>query len=211
MATLNSDRAQAGWRFWLLWMGACIVGVFVYALMIPFIVAAMNAIAPAQQAGSGAPGQTWTGVAIALIGSGTLGAVIGLAQWLVLRRYLRGSGWWVLATAIGYAVPLALGPLFPLPQPPWLAGGMMFLLFGIVLGVLQWLVLRGRVQKAGWWVAISIVSWLAAFALIGAVIVSGLYAEPFDLYAAFLVPVALAGAGIVWVLRRAAPVVQATV
>ncbi len=85
----------------------------------------------------------------------------------------------------------------------------MFLTFGVILGILQWLTLRGRVYQAGWWVAISIAGWLAAFALTGAAIVSGLYVEPFDMLAAFIVPIAIAGAGIIWLLRRAAPTTAA--
>jgi hypothetical protein len=37
------------------------------------------------------------------------GLVVGVAQWLVLRRYISHSGWWVLASAIGGAVHGAVG------------------------------------------------------------------------------------------------------
>lgn len=204
MATLSFDRAQPGWRFWLIWMGASTAGVIVYALIIPVLFGVINALAPMQQLENITPEQRWVGVAIALLGYGALGAAIGLAQWLVLRRYLRGTGWWVLATLLGYALPFILIRSMPPSEQPWLAGTSMFLMLGTTLGILQWLVLRGRVRHAGWWIAISIAGWLAAFALTGAAIVSGLYVEPFDLLAAFLVPVAVAGAGIVWLLRRAA-------
>ena len=210
MATLNLDRAQPGWRFWLLWMGASIAAAVAYTLTIPVIIAIVSTLAPMQQDENLAPEQSWIGIAIGLLTSGALGAAIGLAQWLVIRRYLRGVGWWVLATAIGYAIPLALGRISPLREPPWLAGSVMFLLFGIVLGVPQWLVLRGRVQTAGWWIAFSIGGWLLPYALTGILVLSGLYVEPFDLLAAFFVPVAVAGAGIVWLLQRSAPVIQAT-
>ena len=62
------------------------------------------------------------------------GAVLGFAQWLVLRRYIqRMTRWeWVLATALGG---------FP------------------VLGFGQWLVLRRYIQKAGWWALANAVAW----------------------------------------------------
>lgn len=39
-----------------------------------------------------------------------VGAVVlvGIAQWFVLRRQVRGSGWWILASAIGVALGMAL-------------------------------------------------------------------------------------------------------
>ncbi len=208
MATLTVDRAQSGWRFWLLWMGASIAGVIVYGLVTPVIFGVINMLAPMQPENI-PPEQRWIGFAIGLLGSAALGAAIGAAQWLVIRRYLRGVGWWVLATMIGYAVPLSFGLIMPIREPPWLVGVSMFLTFGVILGILQWLTLRGRVYQAGWWVAISIGGWLAAFALTGAAIVSGLYVEPFDMLAAFIVPIAIAGAGIIWLLRRAAPTTAA--
>ncbi len=210
MATLNFDRAQPGWRFWLLWMGASIAGVIVlYGLVFSVIIYVLSALVPMQQIQNTAPGQQWTGIVIGLFSFAAIGAAIGAAQWLVLRRYVRGAGWWVLATMIGYGVPLVAGPLLSFRKPPWLAGVSMFLTFGVILGILQWLTLRGRVYQAGWWVAISILGWLAAYALAGVAIVSGLYVEPFDLLAAFFVPVAVAGAGIIWLLRQSALIIQA--
>ena len=38
------------------------------------------------------------------------GAISGLGQWLVLRQSVRRAGWWVLATALGWGVPLSLRP-----------------------------------------------------------------------------------------------------
>lgn len=211
MATLTVDRAQPGWRFWLLWMVASIAAAVAYTLIIPVVIGVANVLAPLQQVESITPEQRWIGIAINLLAYAVLGAAIGLAQWLTLRRYLRGVGWWVLATLIGYAVPLSVEPIMPIREPPWLAGLAIFLMFGAILGILQWLTLRGRVLQAGWWIAFSIGGWAVAYALTGIFVLSGLYdVEAFDLLSAFFVPIAVAGAGIVWLLRRTAPVIQAT-
>jgi len=37
------------------------------------------------------------------------GAVAGVAQWLLLRRQVRRAGWWILASAAGWAVGWAVG------------------------------------------------------------------------------------------------------
>ena len=39
------------------------------------------------------------------------GVVLGLAQWLVLRRQASSTGWWVPASAVGYAIGLPIAIL----------------------------------------------------------------------------------------------------
>ena len=39
----------------------------------------------------------------------------------------------------------------------WLVG---WVLVGVGMGVAQWLVLRGRVARAGWWVVASVMGWI---------------------------------------------------
>ena len=42
-----------------------------------------------------------------------IGAVTGLAQWLVLRRWVPRAGWWVLASVLGWGlVRLIAGEVF---------------------------------------------------------------------------------------------------
>jgi hypothetical protein len=133
-----------------------------------------------------------------------MGALFGLAQWLVLRRVLPAMRAWVLTTAIGYVVVFGLIPFIRFDAIPQLGGVFFFLMFGVVIGVAQWIVLRGRVHQAGWWIAISAAGWALAFLLIGAAYLSGLYVEPFDMLAAFLVPTIVTGGGMLWLLQRPA-------
>ena len=37
-------------------------------------------------------------------GGAAIGAVLGIAQWIVLRRHVAQAGWWVLASALAWAV-----------------------------------------------------------------------------------------------------------
>jgi hypothetical protein len=198
MTTSSIERAQPGWRFWLVWVFATFAGVVGYVFVIPPILNAVGELL------GGVRSQVWIGIAIGAISAVALGATIGAAQWLVLRRQLPRTGWWVLATAIGYSIPLVFGSPMGGLEPPWLAGAAMFLEFGVLLGALQWLVLRGRVERAGWWIAFSVAGWVFAAALIDIAYISGLNVEPFDLFAAFIVPLATAGGGMAWLLRRTA-------
>jgi hypothetical protein len=84
--------------------------------------------------------------------------VIGVLQWAVLRRYLRQAGWWILASALGWAagwgIVIAIAPLgIGLLAEP---------LLGAATGMLQWLVLRRQLRQAGWWIVVSTLGWTVA-------------------------------------------------
>src|SRR3954466_6419439 len=83
-------KSEAAWRFWAGWglafLGFPLGGLAAYALV-------GGITTPLEGA----------------IGGAAAGAVIGLAQWLVLRRRLALSPWWIAATAAGMGAGLALG------------------------------------------------------------------------------------------------------
>ncbi len=197
MTILHWQQTHAGWSLWLRWMLATIAGAIVLLIALIPVTRLIVGLMPARpEAEVQSP---------LFLGMGLLGAAIGLAQWFVLRRLIQHAGWWVPATMAGYGAPYLLNLLLP-GEALGLAGPTsMFLAFGLVLGIGQWLVLRGQLPYAAWWIVVSLAGWLLAFALIGLAIVSGLYVEPFDMLAAFFVPVAVAGAGIVRLLRRGKP------
>jgi len=98
------------------------------------------------------------------IGAVLLGPVfvasIGLAQWVVLRRYIQKAGWWVLANAIawplGVAVPFAGLAMLPEAVPVAVrvvvgvvSGVLMGVVVGAITGVaLAWL-LRAHPSFSG--------------------------------------------------------------
>ena len=200
MSTKVSETGRLDWKFWLWWIVASIGSAIVFLIVMFPLNLLFAQIAPDQSA---APPLALS-VALTAISSAVMGALFGLAQWLVLRRFLPAMRAWVLATAIGYVLVFGLIPLIHFDAIPQLGGTFAFLMFGVVLGVAQWIVLRGRVSQAGWWIAISIAGWVLAFLLIGAAYLSGLYVEPFDMLAAFLVPTIVTGGGMLWLLRRTA-------
>jgi len=112
-----------------------------------------------------------------------LGLVLGIAQWLVLRRHLPGVGWWVPATLAGCAVvgSLKWGQGMVMEQVmmslgdmggvgPWVWIGLSSIpdgLTGLVIGLAQWLVLQNRLPRAGRWVLINVVAWIIAAIVFG--------------------------------------------
>lgn len=100
------------------------------------------------------------------LGGGLItGAVIGAAQWLVLRQWVAVSPLWIAATAAGLGAGLALGiaafgtgnELVPLLTRAACAGAL--------IGVLQWMVLRPVVPGSVWWVLVVAVGWKIGWAV----------------------------------------------
>lgn len=121
------------------------------------------------------------------------GAVVGLAQWVVLREPLPAvtARAWIVATIVGAVVAWALGMIpstlgsssqgvsaSPPPEPSsailfGLAAGM-GAVAGVILATAQWWVLRRHVGSAGLWLAGNAIAWGVAmpmiFWLVGATI-----------------------------------------
>ncbi|MCP3962659.1 MAG: VanZ family protein [bacterium] len=138
-----------GWRVWFLWLmaGAFGWGEGVYWAWFssgdPKILQSIPTVI------SGG----YLGVAVG-------GVLIGVLQWLVLRRHVTRAGRWVFASlgaaAVVGAVVFGVGVVDA--EAGWIGG---VSVFGTVVGVLQWLVLRRQIpgraggcwpaRWAGWW------------------------------------------------------------
>lgn len=92
----------------------------------------------------------------ALTGAPTVGAVIGITQWLVLRPQVHQAGWWILASTTGWAMGTAVVTLVFPPEVEVMAGAVL----GALTGLAQWFVLRRWVRQAGWWIITSTLGWL---------------------------------------------------
>ena len=103
-------------------------------------------------------------VAIGALHTAVIGALIGAVQWLVLRRWLAGAGWWVAASAAGMALGggAAFAASFATGADviqPWALA-----VLGAPLGIAQWLVLRRWLAGAGWWVPLNVLGLPVSFA-----------------------------------------------
>lgn len=84
-----------------------------------------------------------------------IGAVVGVLQWLVLRPLIRRDGWWIPASAAGWAGGAGLVVFLLRPENPVVAPA----IIGAGIGLAQWLVLRWQVSRAWWWIVVSILGW----------------------------------------------------
>jgi len=160
-----------------------------------------------------------------------IGAVVGCAQWLMLRKRIALSGWWVLACAIGLGLPAIVNLIASgvglLPHFPGGDGGRILgwtslgIIGGLVSGLLQMPLLKPRFAKAGWWIAASSAGWglsllAASTALALVTIVSSSVAGSSSIVAAILTgltffaggllfPISLGvatGVGLLWIAKR---------
>jgi hypothetical protein len=84
-----------------------------------------------------------------------VGALVGAAQWVVVRPLIRRDGWWIPASAAGWAAGRAIVVTV---LPPG-TGGVAEATIGALFGIAQWLVLRGQVYGAWWWIVVSTLGW----------------------------------------------------
>jgi hypothetical protein len=91
-----------------------------------------------------------------------VGLLIGFSQWMVLRRYLTTSADWVLAGGTAWAVGYALGLLLIQNlSGTFLAGISAYIIFGAIVALVQWPMLRREIPSLLTWLVVNILGWAA--------------------------------------------------
>ncbi|BAY38580.1 serine/threonine kinase [Nostoc sp. NIES-2111] len=93
----------------------------------------------------------------------TIGLTIGYMQALVLRRQIPISEkQWILGTTFGVCLSLMLSGKDPENSLFWV---------GLVVGIIQWWILRPVVKQAGWWIIVNaLLGWIGGIFTGGALI-----------------------------------------
>jgi hypothetical protein len=212
---MNTERTNIGTGFWLQWVLASMLGFAVGAAMGN---AVANSIPPMTCTQSSSDSlidrltnfpciQPSLGLVLIVI---ILGLAGGFMQWLVLRRRIAGTGWWVPASTLGFPVALVMAEgamrLVGIPSPILLG-----VLFGILSGILPWLVLRRQVARAGWWVPAHLLGSLVGGAMgivaFHVMALIGFYQFPWAAAGAMFGAGlgAITGITLVWLLRQPVP------
>jgi hypothetical protein len=139
------------------------------------------------------------------------GALIGVAQWLVLRNYVTNSADWVLHLAGSWVVGYSLGLLVvDFLGSSFLGPILVYILFGLIIAVFQWPVLRREIPHLWVWVLANVIGWtLGAF--LSQLAIAGLFgAKPGSPVVTMLVNMAvtglvaglITGLALVWIVRK---------
>ena len=159
---------QGGWtttarRMWL-WPVSALVGFPIGGLVADVVVDGVDSVGAAIVAG--------------LIA----GAIVGVAQWFTLRRWV--SWLWIAATTAGMAVGLAAGAALVDYGISRADLALMGAVTGVGVGVLQSLVLaRHRVPGAFWWALANPPAWAVAW-VVSSYVISRNIGERFPVFGA---------------------------
>jgi hypothetical protein len=94
------------------------------------------------------------------------GFLIGLAQWFVLRKYVNGVSDWIWAAGASWAVGYALGLLIINGLTgTGLDGFIGYILFGAIVALVQWPILRREIPNVWMWISANVIGWTAGFFL----------------------------------------------
>ena len=132
-----------------------------------------------------------------------IGVVLGFAQWIVIRRVLRGSAVWVVATAVGLSLGYCVGfklinrvsiPCHPLEDLPWvmeyrslvpienfISWEAELIAQSLAMALTQYVTLRRWVERAGLWIVATVVSYTLAFPFGCVITKQVLRGQPMDL------------------------------
>jgi hypothetical protein len=191
MNILKATHKHAPQGFWLWWLAATLAGTIIgMAIVFLGLTTLLNSSS-----------QAVYGFVIGAV----FGATVGTAQWLVLRRVFERVGWWVLLTFIGWVVFWELNIMNLLVE----AKGIAFIpdllnlaVFGGILGVLQWLLLRQKIQSAGWWILASMVGAMLGSLVADAINTALQSDSPIDFFTSSLVWAIITGICMMWLLGR---------
>jgi hypothetical protein len=164
---------RSPWSAWRRWVAANMAGEVVgFGLA-----AAIGSVLGAWMATTTGSAQVAIAVGLVVAVGMVEGSVVGVAQWLVLRRHLArlSARAWVAATVGGAALAWGAGMLLgsiaaelleaseaapQIPLAAWLAGPLVIgAVAGSLLASVQWWVLHRLGYPAGWWVPAHVLGW----------------------------------------------------
>lgn len=191
---MKADQMDTGRGYWLAWFLASAIGY------------GMGAILGVSTAYRFFPPETFATMHGIMLGI-VMGGIGGYFQWVALRERIAGAGLWGLASALGFGLamvtPLAAGPV----KNPAMAVVLVGIVFGFVSGILQWLILRRKIPRAGLWLIANFLGSLVgtiAFLIAVAISETGNWTLAIIIFGIGFGAGngAITGAALVWLLRH---------
>jgi hypothetical protein len=139
------------------------------------------------------------------------GTVIGFAQWIVLGRFLTAASRWDWTDGISWVVGYILGLFLIQVLPSTIFAAFIgYFLFGVIVALVQWPVLRREIPQIFTWIVASALAWAAGYWVSQAVLslfFTGDLIEPAVGTAVIaitsgLVAGAITGLALIWIVRK---------
>lgn len=182
---MGSQGENIGWALWGRWLLATVIGWvvgIVVAIVLSYTV--VNLFHPEE-----------TNLIVGLC----VGAGVGSAQVIAVRRVLLLKWEWVLGAIVGMGVPYTVAVLFTegwlgaiQVSEVWLV--LIVIIAGAMAGLIQVASLTRHTLRARWWIWASVVTWGVGW------FISFTQREP-GLFAGVLVHGALSGGFLIWLVR----------
>jgi hypothetical protein len=150
---MNANQMNTGRGYWLAWFLASVMGYGMGAILGTAFASRLFPVDTFRAA---------NGITLGIV----MGATGGYFQWVVLRERIAGAGLWGLASALGFGLALSAAIAAYTGENYAVTGLLMASVFGVAGGILQWLILRLKVPRAGWWLPANLLG-----SLVGAVAV----------------------------------------
>jgi len=162
---VHQSSRPAGAKTFFSWAGLCILGIPIGGYLGNIVAGPIDDVTPA------------------LLGGAITGAVIGFAQWLLLRRSLGVGLGWIGATSLGLAVGLAVGAMavgYETSRPELMIMGA---ISGAFVGIAQGFVVRHRFSLWPVWIVANPPAWALGW-LVSSYVISRNIDERFPVFGA---------------------------
>jgi hypothetical protein len=93
-----------------------------------------------------------------------IGISIGIMQWLVLRRFIKPIGWWIIGSIVAFAIGKFISDMI---EASWGTLGLPIAgtVIGLSIGVIQYLILLHKIPWPKWWILANTVAWAAGWSI----------------------------------------------
>jgi hypothetical protein len=97
------------------------------------------------------------------------GVVISALQWAILYQRIHKAWRWAVYSSAGWVIGYILFVVLSANNPVYPAGSVI----GLVVGIVQWVILKRVLNWAGWWIIISTLAWTTGMNIIPGLLTSG--------------------------------------
>ena len=155
---MNANQMNTGRSYWLAWFLASAIGYGIGAVLGMSIA---WAIFPT--------GNAANGITLGIL----MGVTGGYFQWFVLRERIAGAGLWSVASALGLGAALSVLVSADITENYAMALVVFASVIAVVSGIPQWLILRRKILRAGWWLLANLLGSLVGAAGAGMAVAIG--------------------------------------